>query len=119
MSWPPTKGGGGLGGPGSFAARTRQLDGGTVLLSDGVIRCDATTGSKALQLMPAADAFVNGVGAIFTFKKIDASANPVVVLGDVGDGDMIDGFPDVSLTSQYETIAIQSNGTGWDVLFRG
>lgn len=115
MSWAPHSGG--LGGAGSFAARTRQLNGGTVLLSDGVIRCDATTGAKAFQLMDSAEAFANGIGAIFTFKKIDASANPVVVMG-LG-GDLIDGFADVSLTSQYETIAVQANGVGWDVLFRG
>lgn len=113
----PEFGSSGLGEPGSFAAATRQLNGGVVTLNDAVLRCDATTGSKAYQLPASADAFANGIGAIFTFKKIDATANQVVVLA--AGADEIDGFPDVALTSQYETIAIQANGVGWDVLFRG
>lgn len=113
--WAPSSAG--LGGAGSFAARTRQMNSGTVLASDAVIRSSAATGSQGLQLPSAASSFQNGIGAIFTFKKIDATANPVVVMP--AGADKIDGGPDVSLTSQNETITIQSNGAGWDVLFRG
>lgn len=116
MSWAPK--GSGLGGGGSFGARTRSTAVDTTFaLSDGVIRCDATAGLRINTLPTAASAFSNGIGAIFTLKKIDVSANVARLKG--AGTELIDGFNTVDLTAQYEAVAVQSNGTTWDVLFRG
>ncbi len=117
MVWPT--GMAGLGGPGSFAAKTRTTATSTIVtVDDGVIRVDATGGSRLVTLPAPADAFasLSGVGSIFTVKKIDAAASGVVV--EASGGALIDGFPNADLNTQYESIAVQSNGTSYDVLFR-
>lgn len=116
MTWPPD-GTGGLGGAGSFAARTRTSATNTSFaLSDGVIEANCTGGLRIFTLPTAASAFNNGVGSIFTLKKIDASAN--VARLQANGAELIDGFNNTDLAAQYESIAVQSNGTSWDVLFR-
>lgn len=103
-------------GNGGFAAKTRLSNGTTaVALSDGVIRVNAASGAAVVSLLAAALTYdaARGIGAIFTIKKVDASANIVSVLGAT-----IDGFAQVDLTAQNETMAVQSNGTTYDILFR-
>ncbi len=117
MVWPV--GSAGAGGPGSFAAKTRSTSTSTVVtVNDGVVRVDASGGSRLVTLPAPAVAFNAslGIGSIFTIKKIDATASGVAV--GVDGGAMIDGFPNADLLTQYETIAMQSNGVSYDVLFR-
>src|SRR6185369_17208968 len=49
----------------------------------------------------------------YTIKKIDASANTVTI--DAAGAETIDGALTVVLTTQYQSVTIQSNGTGWDI----
>ena len=50
----------------------------------------------------------------YTIKKIDASANTVTI--DAAGAETIDGALTVVLTTQYQSVTIQSNGTGWDII---
>lgn len=77
----------------------------TVADTDYVLRCDATAGAFTASL-PAASA--GNTGRVLVYKKIDASTNAVVV----GTADGIT----VTLTSQYHTVKVQSNGTTWDII---
>lgn len=85
-----------------------------VLVTDSVVRIDATGGAVVLTLPPAAQTYnpATQTGSIFTFKKIDLSINAGNIMG------MIDGFSQADLTAQYSSISVQSNGTTYDVLFR-
>lgn len=86
----------------------------TVTDQDHTIRGNATTGHLELALPPAADVYINGAGQIYAFKKTDASANEVRINGD--GSETIDGSSPYALTTQYESVIIQSNGATWDVL---
>lgn len=72
---------------------------------------NASAGQITLTL-PAASAYVNG---ILYFKKIDASTNTVII--DANGNELIDGSYTYVISSQYNSIAIQSNGTAWYVLY--
>lgn len=109
MSWPGN-------GDGPFGATTRAIiANANVLSTDGVIRMNTTAGTITAQLPLAALGFSGGIGQIFTFKKITV-ANVATVKAQPGE--LIDGFNTADITAQYESIAIQSNGVSWDVLFR-
>jgi hypothetical protein len=51
---------------------------------------------------------------IYTIKKIDASANTVTI--DPAGGETIDGFALQLLTAQWQSLTIQSDGTGWFII---
>ncbi len=71
---------------------------------------DATSNNVTITL-PAASAAANRP---FNIKKIDASAN-LVILAAAG-ADTIDGAATVSLTVQYQSLTVVSNGTSWYIL---
>lgn len=99
-------------GPGTFAPNTRTTStSGTILLTDAVVRVDTTAGTRVLTLPPAAQVR----GQMFTLKKIVA-ANTLTLAAN--GAELIDGFNTTDLTTQYSSIAVQSNGSSWDVLFR-
>lgn len=78
--------------------------------SDGTVLADATAGAITLALPPAASAR----GRIFTVKKVDASGNAVTLDGN--DAETIDGAATLAITTQHQSKAIQSDGSGWFVL---
>lgn len=76
--------------------------------TDCLVRCDATGGAFTVTLPAAAAA----PGRAYIVRKVDASVNAVTVDGDASE--QIDGGAGVSLTTQYATALVISNGTGWD-----
>lgn len=79
----------------------------TIVFGDGTILVDATAGSITISL-PSAALFNE---YIFSIKKIDPTANAVVIDGD--GAEEIDGATTQSLQTQYENLQIQSDGTEW------
>ena len=78
------------------------------LQNDGFYSCDATTGTITCSLPDASTV----PGRIAWFKKIDASANTVII--DAYDTQTIDGSLTQTLTDQWEAIGIVSDGyTEW------
>ena len=75
-----------------------------------LVRVDATAGAVTVTL-PAASSVP---GRQIYVKKIDASANAAILAG--AGTDLIDGAATQSTTTQYATIAVFSNGNGWDKL---
>jgi len=51
--------------------------------------------------------------ASFTIKKIDATANNVIISGN---GYNIDGQPSITLTSQYDYVIVHSDSTAWWII---
>lgn len=96
---------------GGLRANTRGVNAsGPVQANDGLVLVDAAGGVRNMALPDPATV----PGAIFGFKKIDASANAVNI-----NGTSIDGAPTVQLAGQWDFIAVQSNGAAYFVLFRG
>lgn len=79
-------------------------------VTDNVLLCDATSGSQA-NTLPAAAAMA---GKLMVLKKIDSTANPVILAGDAN----IDGAASFSLSQQYSTLGILSDGSHWWILFQ-
>ena len=75
-----------------------------------LIRADCTSNAVVATLPPAA----NVPGRQIAIKKIDASGNAATLDGNASEE--IDGATTKSTTTQYATIIIISNGTGWDVI---
>lgn len=81
----------------------------TIDSGENVVIADCTTSIISITL-PAATA-----NAMFHFKKIDASANDLVIAA-VG-GDLIDGASSLTITGQYSAATIVSDGgTNWYIL---
>jgi len=76
-----------------------------------LINVDATGGAVTITLISAADA---GDGAYVAIKKTDASANAVTITP-VG-GQTIDGDSSRTISYQYSSRVIVSNGSNWSVL---
>lgn len=71
---------------------------------------DATAGACTITLPPAVDS----VGELIYVRKTDSSGNAVIVDGD--GAETINGAATRSLTVQYATVTLGSNGTEWCVL---
>ncbi len=82
----------------------------TITEGDNVILADATGGAFTVTLPPAA----KFSGLQFIVKKTDASANVVTV--DANGAETIDGAANVTLTVQYQSWTLFSNGTAWIVI---
>jgi len=80
----------------------------TVTSSDEVILADATSGDITITLPSAS------TGLHYYIKKIDSSSNKVIVDGD--GSETIDGSTTQDIISQYDTIEIVSDGTGWYII---
>jgi hypothetical protein len=92
------------GGPVPVSVKTSSY---SVLTTDCFLAADATTGTLTFTLPTAS----GNTGRIFYMKKIDSSANAMVIQGN--GGDLIDGLSTVSTMVQYESFSIISTGTGW------
>ena len=77
----------------------------TVLLTDGMINVDASAAPVTISLPAAADANRKE----FTTKKIDATGNNVTISA----SSTIDGSPTVITNTQWTSITVKSNGSGW------
>jgi len=86
----------------------------TMTAQDGTIKVDATGAQRTVFLPDASTVYANGMGQVFTVKKIDSSANNVIIQATTGQ--MIDGFNNVIISQQWDSITIQSSGMGWDIL---
>lgn len=81
----------------------------TISDSDNVILADATSSVITLQLPTASGK------DMFHIKKIDASANNVVI--NVQSGDTIEGSTSLTLTTQYQSATLVSDGTNTWFIF--
>lgn len=85
---------------------------------DYLIKCDATSGSFTINLPDATTNSFSGanscLGRIYVIKKIDSSGNTVTVDG--FNSQTIDGATTKVLSSQWETLRIQSDGANWMVV---
>jgi hypothetical protein len=82
----------------------------TVLGSDYTIFADATSAAFTLTLPPAA----TYAGLVLVIKKIDSSANVVTIDGNASE--TIDGALTKTLSTQYASYMIQSNGANWFII---
>lgn len=71
---------------------------------------DATGGARVVNLPSAA----SSTQRTYTIKKIDASVNTVTI--DASGAETIDGALTHVLTTQYQSVRIQSNGTSWSII---
>jgi len=78
--------------------------------ADGTILADATSGAITITLPAAASA----AETIFTIKKKDVTSNIVTV--DANGAELIDGSTTYDLSTQYEAIKIQSDGSAWWII---
>ncbi len=79
----------------------------TITLSDYAVLGNATGGVFSVSLPVVATA----TGRIFVIKKIDSSANVVTV--QANGAEIIDNSNTFSLTDQFDSITVQSDGTQW------
>lgn len=82
----------------------------TLTLADDVILADASGGGFSVNL-PAAN---TAIGKVFDVKKIDSTGNAVTLDGN--GSETIDGMTTLDITSQYVSIKIISDGSGWYIL---
>ena len=82
----------------------------TATSNDYTIICNATSGSFTITL-PAVASHTN---RMYHIKKIDSSANTVTVDGN--GAETIDDATTAVLTTQYESITIQSDGSEWWII---
>ena len=82
----------------------------TLTASDAVILADATTAGFTLTLPTA----VGLSGHLYHIKKIDASANVVVIDG--AGVETIDGAATVSISVQNQSYTLVSDGAGWRLI---
>lgn len=83
---------------------------GAVVSGDYLIIADATAGAITLTLPPAAIV----AGRIYVFKRINAGANQVIV--DAYASETIDGNLTHTLTPQWNSLLIMTNGVAWFIL---
>lgn len=103
LSWePPGSGSGPLITP--IETKTSNY---TITIDDSTILADATSGAFAVTLPSA----VSSSGYVFTIKKKDITSNVVTVQR--AGSDLIDGASTYLLQTQYESIKVQSDGSGW------
>lgn len=79
----------------------------TVTEQFGFYSCDASASAMTV-FLPEAGAYK---GAQFSIKKIDASANVVLVDGNASE--TIDGTITTALSSQYAGVTVISTGSAW------
>lgn len=83
---------------------------GNVQSGDYLIIADATGGAITMTLPPAALV----AGRIYSFKRINSGANAVIV--DAYGAETIDGSLTHTLTPQWNSVTIMSNGVAWFIL---
>jgi hypothetical protein len=82
----------------------------TLVLTDGVVLVDATSGDLTMTLPTAASA----INRVFYIKKIDSSSNSVTI--DANGSETIDDSLTCIITMQYDCPKLVSDGTEWWVI---
>lgn len=82
----------------------------TASTNDYTILCNNTSGSITISLPSA----IGCTGRVYVIKKNSTTLNNVVI--DPNSSEKIDGATSKTLTNQYESIMIQSDGTNWYIL---
>jgi hypothetical protein len=77
---------------------------------DYAILADSTSGAITINLPTAAIL----AGRIFVFKRVNAGANNVVI--DPAASETIDGAATYTLSAQWASVTIISNGTNWFII---
>jgi hypothetical protein len=96
---------------GSFAVAFTSISTNTTLNdSHCVVSVDATSGNVTVTL-PAASGIA---GRQYFIKKVDSSANTVVIDGNASE--TIDGATTVTISTQWQSYTIVSNGTNWLII---
>ncbi len=99
-----------------------------IFVFDGTLLCDCTNNNITVNLIYTQDQYaqswvqfdINGVTVtayftkIINIKKIDSTGNTVTI--DAQGSATIDGQLTQTLTSQYDNITIQWDGTNWHIL---
>jgi len=83
---------------------------GNVVSGDYLLVCDATAGAITMTLPSAALV----PGRIYVFKRINSGANAVVV--DPSGAETIDGAATHTLSAQWNSVTIMSDGTAWFII---
>jgi len=86
--------------------------------SGGTELVDCTSGNISITLPPNVDCIVtdvlgNTLSKIFTIKKIDSTGNTVTITPDSG---LIEFAANIILTTQGESVTIQTDGTDWFII---
>lgn len=97
-------------GSGTAIAISTKTSAYTATTSDEVLLCDASGGAFSVTLPPAADA----TRKVLRIKKIDDSDNFLTVQASLTE--TIDGRNTQILPTQYNAVAIVSNGTAWFIV---
>lgn len=96
----------------SLLAITSKTANYTATTSDSVILCDSSSGAFIISL-PAA---LGNTGLKFFIKKTDSSFNTITM--DPSGAELIDGFATTLISTQFESVEIICDGTGWKILNR-
>lgn len=83
----------------------------TVVAGEGSVYIGNAAGGTVTFTLPAT---ATCVGLVLTFKKQDSSGNNVVIDGNASEA--IDGATTKSLGTQFHSITIIANGTGWSII---
>lgn len=95
-----------IGGPIAISTKSSNY---TVLLTDNVLKANCAGGSVTFFLPTAAA----GVGRVFWFKKIDVTANQMIL--QANGVEVIDNLNTQATSTQYESFVIISDGTSWGI----
>lgn len=82
----------------------------TATAQDVVILADATGGAVTITLPSA----VSNPGMLLAAKKIDASANAMILAG--AGGQTIDGEATAAVVNPYDALNVFSNGVNWYII---
>lgn len=95
---------------GMFHHKTLKITANLLANDECVILADATSGAITITLPDAESA----LDRVYYIKKTDVSANTVTIDGE--NAETIDGAITETLTAQFETIQIVSDGTEWFII---
>lgn len=96
-----------VGGPIAISTKNANY---TVGLGDNAILADCTSGVVTLTLPPVA----TGIGKLYYFKKIDATANAMVI--QANGSELIDGLNSQMSVVQFESFSLVTDGSFWWIL---
>jgi len=82
----------------------------TATVANQTILANASNGNVTITLLTS----VNNSGKIFTIKKMDSTANVVIVA--TTSNQTIDGAANYNLASQYVGVSVQSDGANWVII---
>ena len=83
----------------------------SLVTTDHTALCDCTSNNIAIAI-PASSTATDSNR--YEIKKIDSTANTVTITPD--SPATIDGAASLTLTAQYETVTIVSDGTNWHII---